>query len=96
MTIRSLLPVILTACALAATPAARAQTVIATVNDDPVTNIDIEQHTRILKVLHKNATRDAALESIFETRLKLIETAKYKINPTDPEDRKSTRLNSSH
>ena len=64
---------------------ANAQAVVATVNDDPVTNVDIEQHTRILKVLKKNAGRDAALESIFEARLKLIETSKYKISPSDPE-----------
>jgi peptidyl-prolyl cis-trans isomerase SurA len=77
---------ILTALALStlSTPAL-AQAVVATVNDDPVTNIDIEQHTRILKALRKNATREAALESVFESRLKLIETAKYKINPSDAE-----------
>lgn len=60
-----------------------AQAVVASVNDDPVTNVDIEQHTRILRAMNRPSTREAALESIYETRLKLIETAKYKINPTD-------------
>ena len=76
------------ACAAVSVPLisvapARAQAVIATVNDDPVTNIDVDQHMKILRVLHKNATREAALESVFEARLKLIETGKYKLTPTD-------------
>ncbi len=62
---------------------AMAQAVVASVNDDPVTNIDIDQHTRILRVLRRNATREAALESIYETRLKLIELSKYKLTPSD-------------
>ena len=69
-------------CALANAPA-RAQAVVASVNDDPVTNVDIEQHMKILRVLNKTATREAALESIYETRLKLMEVSKYKVNPGD-------------
>jgi peptidyl-prolyl cis-trans isomerase SurA len=68
--------------ALAQSPA-RAQAVIGSVNDDPVTNIDIEQHMKILRVLQKPSTREAALESIYETRLKLMEVSKYKVNPGD-------------
>jgi peptidyl-prolyl cis-trans isomerase SurA len=59
--------------------------VVASVNDDPVTNVDIEQHMKILRVIQKNATREAALESIYETRLKLMEMSKYKVNPGDPD-----------
>ena len=62
---------------------ALAQAVIGSVNDDPVTNIDIEQHMKILRVLKKDASREAALESIYETRLKLMEIGKYKVNPGD-------------
>jgi peptidyl-prolyl cis-trans isomerase SurA len=69
-------------CAVAQTPA-HAQAVIGSVNDDPVTNIDVEQHMKILRVLQKPATREAALESIYETRLKLIEMSKYRVNPGD-------------
>ena len=69
-------------CALTQTPAL-AQAVIGSVNDDPVTNVDIEQHMKIQRVLQKNATREGALESIYETRLKLMEMAKYKVNPGD-------------
>ena len=70
--------------ALASAPA-QAQAVVASVNDDPVTNVDIEQHMKILRVIQKNATREAALESIYETRLKLMEMSKYKVNPGDPD-----------
>jgi peptidyl-prolyl cis-trans isomerase SurA len=72
-------------CSLLTGAPARAQTVVASVNDDPVTNIDIEQHMKILRVLHKNPTREAALEDIYETRLKLMEISKYKVNIGDPE-----------
>ena len=68
---------------LAYAPPALAQTVIGSVNDDPVTNIDVEQHLRILRVLKRSATTESALESIYEARLKLIETAKYKVTPGD-------------
>lgn len=68
--------------ALAPAPA-HAQAVIGSVNDDPVTNVDVEQHMKILSVLRKGATREAALESIYETRLKLMEISKYKVNPVD-------------
>jgi peptidyl-prolyl cis-trans isomerase SurA len=61
----------------------QAQAVVASVNDDPITNVDIEQHMRILRAMSRPATREAALESIYETRLKLIETSKYKISPSD-------------
>ena len=70
------------ASALAPAPAF-AQAVIGSVNDDPVTNVDVEQHMKILNVLRKGATREAALESIYETRLKLMELSKYKVNPGD-------------
>ena len=68
---------------LTATLPAGAQAVVASVNDDPVTNVDIEQHLRILRVMRRPATTEAALEDIYETRLKLIETSKFKISPTD-------------
>ena len=68
--------------ALAQTPAL-AQAVIGSVNDDPVTDVDIDQHMKILRVLQKPATREAALESIYETRLTLMDGSNYKVNPAD-------------
>ena len=72
----------LAAVALVALPPqpAYAQAVVAAVNDDPITNVDIDQHMKILKVLRKPSTKEAALESVIETRLKLMETAKYKLS----------------
>jgi peptidyl-prolyl cis-trans isomerase SurA len=65
-----------------AASAAFAQAVVATVNDDPITNVDIDQHAKMLRVLHKPASNEAALQDVIETRLKLIETSKFKINPS--------------
>ena len=63
----------------------RAQAVVATVNDDPITNVDIDQHEKMLRVLRKPASHEAALEDVIDTRLKLIETAKFKISPSSNE-----------
>lgn len=74
--------VLLMAGALAPS-AAVAQAVIASVNDDPITNVDLDQHEKILRVLKRPATREAAMEDVIETRLKLIEISKFHINPAD-------------
>ncbi len=71
--------------AFTATPQARAQAIIATVNGDPITDVDLEQRTKLLRVLRQPATRDAALESLIDDQLKLDETGKYKVKPTDTE-----------
>ncbi len=64
------------------TPAASAQSLIATVNDSPITNYDLEQRVRLLRVLREPASPAAALESIIEDRIKATETRKYGINPS--------------
>jgi peptidyl-prolyl cis-trans isomerase SurA len=61
-------------------PHAHAQAVVAAVNDDPITNIDIDQHMKMLRVLRKPATKEAAMEDVIATRLKLMETSKYKLS----------------
>jgi hypothetical protein len=71
---------IMLACGVA-TPA-KAQSLIATVNDSPITNYDLEQRVRLLRVLRQPATPAAALESIIEDRIKASETRKYGINPS--------------
>jgi peptidyl-prolyl cis-trans isomerase SurA len=68
--------------ASAPTPA-RAQAIVATVNDSPVTNYDLEQRMKFLRVLRQDASREAALESIVEDRLKLGEINKYGLRPSD-------------
>ncbi|MGO9134331.1 MAG: hypothetical protein ACLP8A_09840 [Methylovirgula sp.] len=62
---------------------AQAQAIIATVNGNPITDLDLSQRMKLLKVLRKPATRDAAMESLIEDILKTQETSLYKIAPTD-------------
>ncbi len=50
-----------------------AQAIVASINGDPITDIDIDQRMKLLRVLRKPATRDAAIESLFTDHL---ETAK--------------------
>lgn len=64
---------------------ARAQAIIATVNGDPITDIDLEQRMKLLRVLHQPATHDAAMESLIEDQLKLDETTKYKLKASTSE-----------
>ncbi|MFN3892077.1 MAG: hypothetical protein ACK4MV_16900 [Beijerinckiaceae bacterium] len=64
---------------------ARAQSLVATVNDSPITTYDVEQRVRLLRVLKQPATPAAALESIIEDRIKATETRKYGINPSNQE-----------
>jgi peptidyl-prolyl cis-trans isomerase SurA len=42
-----------------------AQAIIASINGDPITNIDIDERMKMLRVLHKPATREAAIESLY-------------------------------
>jgi peptidyl-prolyl cis-trans isomerase SurA len=62
-----------------------AQALVATVNDDPITSYDLEQRMKLLRVLKKPATRDAALESLTSDRLRLREVKKYGIVPGNSE-----------
>ena len=60
-----------------------AQVIVASINGDPITNIDIDERMKMLHVLHKPATREAAIESLFSDRLKIREAGKFSINPQD-------------
>ena len=71
------------ALACAAPHLAQAQSLVAIVNGDPVTSIDVEERIKFLRVLKKPATRESALEDLYGERLKLRETAKYNINAGD-------------
>lgn len=64
---------------------AAAQAIVAVVNGTPVTNIDVEQRMKLLRVLRKPAGHDAALQSVIDDDLKLDETNKYKIRAGDGE-----------
>jgi peptidyl-prolyl cis-trans isomerase SurA len=77
--------VVTTGCVVLPARPAHAQAIIATVNGDPITDIDLEERMKLLRVLHQPATHDAALESMIEDQLKLDETAKFKIKVSDAE-----------
>ena len=77
---------ILLAGALAVTSVgggALAQSLVASINGDPVTSIDVEERIKFLHVLKQPATREVALEDLYAERLKLRETAKYGINANE-------------
>ncbi len=60
-----------------------AQSIISSINGDPITNIDIEERMKLLRVLHKPATREAAVESLYTDRLEIREAGKYGVNLKD-------------
>ncbi|HUB63083.1 MAG TPA: SurA N-terminal domain-containing protein [Methylocella sp.] len=60
-----------------------AQEIIASINGDPITNIDIDERMKMLHVMHKPATREAAIESLFADHLESQEANKFGINPRD-------------
>jgi peptidyl-prolyl cis-trans isomerase SurA len=73
---------LLAASLLGAGPA-RAQAIVASINGDPITNIDIDQRMKLLRVLRKPATREAAIESLYIERLEIHEAGKYGVNPRE-------------
>ncbi len=76
--------VVMLGCAVAA-PGAMAQEIVVSVNGDPITSVDIEQRMKLLRAIHKPATKDAAIESMIGDRLKAREGAKYGIVIKDEE-----------
>ncbi len=68
-----------------ALPQAHAQAIIATVNGDPVTDLDLAQRMKLLRVLREPASREAALQSLIDDQLKLQDTSLYKIKLSDSE-----------
>ena len=64
---------------------ARAQAIALSVNGDPVTSVDLEQRMKLLRALHKPATRDAAIESMISDRLKNHEAGRYGVTIKDNE-----------
>ncbi len=75
--------VVLAAWLVPAAGPAFAQVIVASINGDPVTDIDIAARIKMLRVLHKPATRESAIESLFSDRLMIDEASKFSINPQD-------------
>jgi peptidyl-prolyl cis-trans isomerase SurA len=74
---------VIAACLASAIHPTFAQTIVASINGDPITNIDIDERMKMLRVMRKPGTRDAAIESLFTDRLETQETSKFGINPKD-------------
>ena len=74
----------LTGLLLLAGPAC-AQQVVATVNDSPVTDYDIDQRARLHRALRLPFERNIAIDGIIEDKLKIIETKKFKIRAGEAE-----------
>lgn len=83
------LPVLAVLCGIAAGVCvvadgpAQAQVLVVSVNGDPITSVDIEQRMKLLRSIHRPASRDAAIESMVETRLKYRESLKFGVNIGD-------------
>lgn len=62
-----------------------AQSIVASINGDPITDLDVGERMKLLKVLRKPASREAALESLYADRLQAREAAKFGVRPGDAE-----------
>lgn len=62
-----------------------AQAIVVSINGDPVTSVDLEQRMKLLRALRKPATRDAAIESLIQTRLKAREASRFGVAIKDEE-----------
>ena len=67
------------------TERAQAQAIVASVNGDPITSVDVEQRMKLLRALHRPATHDAAVESMVSDRLKAREATRFGIIIKDDE-----------
>lgn len=80
-----LLAIIALASSPIAIDAAKAQAIALAVNGDPITNIDIEERMKLLRAIHKPASRDAAVESMIADRLEYHEASHYGVTIKDNE-----------
>ncbi len=78
-----LLAVILLGGVAVAPPRAWAQEIIATVNGQPITDLDLSQREKLLRVLRQPTTRDAAMQSLIDDALENQETSQFGVKPDD-------------
>jgi peptidyl-prolyl cis-trans isomerase SurA len=65
---------------------AAAQQVVARVNGDPITAIDIAQRTKLVQIsTHKSPSRQEVLDELIDEKLKLQVAKRYKLEITDSE-----------
>lgn len=87
---QSTLAILLTTVTLlggvAAAPSrAWAQEIIATVNGQPITDLDLSQREKLMRVLRQPTTRDAAMQSLIDDALENQETSQFGVKPSDAE-----------
>lgn len=61
---------------------ARAQSVAAMVNGEPITNFDIDQRTRLMALSNQRSSRKEVLEELIDEKLKIREAKRYGVDPT--------------
>ncbi len=71
--------------AMAAAGSVSAQSIVSSINGDPITDLDVGERMKLLKVLRKPATREAAIESLYTDRLEAREAGKFGVRPGDAE-----------
>ncbi len=78
-----LLAVIMLGGVAIAPPRAWAQEIIATVNGQPITDLDLSQREKLMRVLRQPTTRDAAMQSLIDDALENQETSQFGVKPDD-------------
>src|SRR5262245_547849 len=74
------------AAQLACAPAASAQQIVARVNGEPITAVDLAQRTRLIQSsTHKAPSRQEALDELIDEQLKLQNGKRYRLEITDAE-----------
>src|SRR5215475_1655570 len=69
--------------ALLAAPSARAQTIAVMVNGEPITDLDIEQRSKLNFVsTHKQQSRQEVLNELIDEKVKIKEAKKYGVDPS--------------
>ena len=75
---------LLGACCLAALPrVAQAQAIVLSVNGLPITSYDIDQRMKLLRLLRKPASKQAAIDDLITDKVKLGEISKFTITMSD-------------
>lgn len=61
----------------------RAQAIAVMVNGEPITTLDIEQRSRLIKIsTHKSPARQEVIDELIDEKVKVREAKKYGVNPT--------------
>ena len=62
---------------------ARAQTVVVMVNGEPITNMDIEQRSKLIQMTtHKVPTRQDVINELIDEKVKIREAKRFGVDPT--------------